>query len=123
MGSRVDVVVEHSDRLELVEAKSAETASSSLFASGIRVKGISNRDRYPAMSSRSKPGIGGSVDPRLASCRGAGLASDPGSVEARASQLAGRGSRDVRRHPPFAPGQASAVSPGGSPPRTPDGGA
>ncbi|MGH0029943.1 MAG: DUF4143 domain-containing protein [Myxococcota bacterium] len=38
-GVEVDVVVEHSDRLELVEAKSAETASSSLFASGVRVKG------------------------------------------------------------------------------------
>ena len=38
-GVEVDVVVEHSDRLELVEAKSAETASSSLFAAGTRVKG------------------------------------------------------------------------------------
>lgn len=38
-GVEVDIVVEHSDRLELVEAKSAETASSSLFAGGIRVKG------------------------------------------------------------------------------------
>ena len=32
-------MVEHSDRLELVEAKSAETASSSLYAAGMRVKG------------------------------------------------------------------------------------
>jgi predicted AAA+ superfamily ATPase len=38
-GVEVDVVVEHSDRLELVEAKSAETASSSFFAGGLRVKG------------------------------------------------------------------------------------
>jgi hypothetical protein len=46
-GVEVDIVVEHSDRLELVEAKSAETASSSLFSGGIRVKGHLESEPMP----------------------------------------------------------------------------
>ena len=37
--AEVDLVIEHRDRLELVEVKSSETASSSLFAGVKRVRG------------------------------------------------------------------------------------
>jgi len=46
-GVEVDLVIEHSDRLDLIEIKSAETASSSLFLGAMRVKG--------QLESSSKP--------------------------------------------------------------------